>query len=133
METSLMLNDIDFSKYEFVSAVKNISICDDTKLVLTTITFIDKKDSVSHLEGLELAFAKNQLEKDKKFIKLAAAYKTVNDVICTDEPIKAIFNAVNNMYRNVTRSESDDIDSVLEDVKFIEMVFDRSDEKHVYM
>ncbi len=128
-----MLRNIDFSHLEYVSAVKNISVSDDIKLVLCTITFLKKEDSISHLEGLELAFAKNQLEKDKKYIKLAASYSTENDVICTDSPIKVIFNEVNNEYRNVTRSENDDISTILDDVQFVEMVFERSENKLVYM
>lgn len=129
-----MLKDIDFSHLEYISAVKNISVCDDIKLIVTTITFLDKKDSVSHLEGVELAFAKNELGKHSKYIKLATVYKTENDVICTDDPIKAIFNEVNNKYRNVSRSDEESISTgILEDVKFVEQVFDRSEDKYVYM
>lgn len=128
-----MLKDIDFSHLEYVSAIKNISVSDDIKLVLCTITFLKKEDSISHLEGLELAFAKNQLEKDKKYIKLAAAYSTENDVIRTDSPIKVIFNEVNNEYRNVTRSSTDNIDKILDDVSFVEMMFEHSENKLVYM
>lgn len=128
-----MLCDIDFSHLEIQSAVKNITVQDDTKSVLCTITFLNKKDSIAHLEGVEEAFAKLRLQDEGKYIKLAAAYCTENDEICTDRPIKVIFNEVNNKYRNVTRSERDDISTVLQDVKFVEMVFDRSDEKLVYL
>lgn len=128
-----MIKNFDFSHLEYVSAVKNISVSDDIKLVLCTITFLNKKDSISHLEGVELAFAKNQLEVDKKYIKLAASYSTENDTICTDSPIKVIFNEVNNGYRNVTRSSTDDINTILDDVQFVEMVFDCSENKLLYM
>lgn len=129
-----MLKDIDFSHLEYVSAVKNISICDDIKLVVTTITFLDKKDSIAHLEGLEFAFAKNELEKNGKYIRLATTYTSENDVVCTDAVIKVLFNEVNNKYRLASRSSEDaDITGIMEDVEFVEMVFDRSEDKYVYM
>lgn len=129
-----MLKDIDFSHLEYVSAVKNISICDDIKLVVTTITFLDKKDSIAHLEGLEFAFAKNELEKNGKYIRLATTYTSENDVVCTDAVIKVLFNEVNNKYRLVSRSSEDaDSTGIMEDVEFVEMVFDRSEDKYVYM
>lgn len=129
-----MLKDIDFSHLEYVSAVKNISICDDIKLVVTTITFLDKKDSIAHLEGLKYAFAKNELEKNGKYIRLATTYTSENDVVSTDAVIKVLFNEVNNKYRLVSRSSEDaDSTGIMEDVEFVEMVFDRSEDKYVYM
>lgn len=129
-----MLKDIDFSHLEYVSAVKNISVCDDIKLVVTTITFLDKKDSIAHLEGLEYAFAKNELENNGKYIRLATTYTSENDVISTDSVIKVLFNEVNNRYRLVSRSSEDaDSTGIMEDVEFVEMVFDRSEDKYVYM
>lgn len=129
-----MLKDIDFSHLEYISAVKNISICDDIKLVVTTITFLDKKDSISHLEGLEYAFAKNELEKNGRYIRLATTYTSENDVVSTDAVIKVLFNEVNNKYRLVSRSSEDaDSTGIMEDVEFVEMVFDRSEDKYVYM
>lgn len=129
-----MLKDLDFSHLEFISATKNISVQDKMKLVLTTITFLDKKDSISHLTGLDAAFAKNSLEEDGKYIKLSASYITFNGEICTDEVMKVIFTEVNNKYRLVSRSEdSEDLQTVLKDIEFVEQVFERSNDKFVYM
>jgi hypothetical protein len=130
----MMISDIDFSHLEYVSAFKTISVCENVKLVVTAITFLDKKDSIAHLEGLELAFAKNELEKNGKYIKLATVYRSEDDIICTDTPVKVLFNEVNNTYRSVSRSpeEAERLD-ILTDVEFVEMVFDRSEDKFVYM
>ena len=129
-----MLNAIDFSGLEYVSAVKNISTDGyGLKLVLCTITFVESNDSISHLEGLEYTFAKLKLEEDNKFVKLAVSYTSDDDEICTDMPIKVIFNRLNNSYRNVTRTSDDDIQSILNDVKYVEQIFDRSENKLVYM
>lgn len=129
-----MLKDLDFSHLEFVSATKNISVQDNMKLVLTTITFLDKKDSISHLTGIDAAFAKNSLDEDGKFIKLSASYVTFNGEVCTDEIMKVIFTEVNNKYRLVSRDEhSEEQQQVLKDIQFIESVFERSTESFVYM
>ena len=130
-----MISDFDFSHLELVSAFKNIGICDDRKLVLTTMTFLNQKDSIAHLEGVEKAFAENDLLNQGKYIKLAAVYCLNNDdTININEPIKVIFNEVNNSYRNVYRNESSgNLKSVLDDVQFVEMVYDRSEDKRVYL
>ena len=130
-----MLKDIDFSGLELVSAVKNVSDAGDGhKLVLCTITFLKLEDSISHLTGLEESFAKLRLDEEGKYIKLAAAYTTLNNEINKEHPIKVIFSEVNNRYRNVTRStEDDNITSVLKDVSFVESVFEKTDNKFLYM
>lgn len=129
-----MLKDLDFSHLEFVSAVKNISAIDNMRLVLCTITFLDKKDSISHLTGVDAAFARNELEQEGKYIKLSASYVTFNGSICEDESIKAVFTDVNNKYRNLSWGEDDEnLESVLKDVEFVEQVFERSNDKFVYM
>lgn len=129
-----MIQDIDFSNLEYVSAVKNISTEDDIKYVTTTITFLRKEDSIAHLTGLEKTFAELKLQEESKYIKLASVYTTVEDVIQKDEPIKVIFSGINKKYRQVTRSETDEnMHIILNDIQFVDMVFDRSENKHVYM
>lgn len=131
----VMLQDLDFSNLEMVSAVRNISKNDDYKSVLCTITFLDKKDSVSHLTGLERTFAELKLEEEKRYIKLAASYTSINDEIVKDQPIKVIFTDINNKYKKVSYFERDVDSTILSDVEFVNQVYERSPEeiKRLYL
>ena len=130
-----MLQDVDFSNLEMVSAVRNISKNDEYKSVLCTITFLDKKDSVSHLTGLERTFAELKLDEEKKYIKLAASYTSIGDDIAKDQPIKVIFTGINNKYKKVAYFERDVDATILRDVEFVNQVYERSpdDVKRLYL
>lgn len=120
-----MIKDIDFSGLEFVSAVKNITDMQDEKGVMCTITFLKESDSIADLTGIEELVARLALEEGKKYIKLSYSYTTLNDSICTDQAIKVLFTGINKPYRKISRCP-DDSTELLEDIKFIDMMFERS-------
>lgn len=120
-----MIKDIDFSGLEIVSAVKNITDMFDEKGVICTITFLKEEDSISHLSGIEEMVAKLSLEEKKKYIKLSYSYLMLDNEIVTDAPIKVIFTGINKPYKKTSRC-TDDSTELLEDIKFIDSVFDRS-------
>jgi len=120
-----MIEDIDFSGLECISAVKNISKIDDYKAIICTITFLKEEDSIKHLTGIEELIAKLALDENNKWIKLTYALTEVNGEINIDAPIKVFFNGINTPYRKSSRCKADSTE-VLVDVKFIDEVFDRS-------
>lgn len=120
-----MIKDIDFSGLEIVSAVKNITDAYDYKGVMCTITFLKEEDSISNLTGIEELVARLALEENKKYLKLSYSFTTVDDSIDTDLPVKVIFSGINKPYRKTSRCTEDSTE-LLEDIKFIDMMFDRS-------
>lgn len=120
-----MIKDIDFSGLEIVSAVKNITDAYDYKGVMCTITFLKEEDSISNLTGIEELVARLALEENKKYLKLSYSFTTVDDIIDTDRPVKVIFSGINKPYRKTSRCTENSTE-LLEDIKFIDMMFDRS-------
>lgn len=120
-----MIKDIDFSGLEIVSAVKNITDAYDYKGVMCTITFLKEEDSIANLTGIEELVARLAIEEGKKYIKLSYALTMYEDNIDTEMPVKVLFSGINKPYRKTSRCP-DDSTEVLEDVKFIDMMFDRS-------
>lgn len=120
-----MIKDIDFSGLEIVSAVKNITDMYDEKGVICTITFLKEEDSIAHLTGIEELVAKLDLEENKKYIKLSYSYTTVDNMIDTDRPVKVIFTGINKPYKKISRCTEDSTE-LLQDIKFIDEVFERS-------
>ncbi|AZU98130.1 hypothetical protein BZF66_06655 [Salmonella enterica] len=120
-----MIKDIDFSGLEIVSAVKNITDMYDEKGVICTITFLKEEDSISHLTGIEELVAKLDLEENKKYIKLSYSYTMVEKEIDTDRPVKVIFTGINKPYKKISRCTEDSTE-LLQDIKFIDEVFERS-------
>lgn len=120
-----MIKDIDFSGLELVSAVKNITDMNDEKGVMCTITFVKESESISHLTGIEELVARLELEENKKYLKLSYSCTTCEDEICTDETIKVLFSGINKPYRKTSR-RTDTSTKLLEDIKFIDNIFERS-------
>lgn len=120
-----MIKDIDFSGLEIVSAVKNITDAYDYKGVMCTITFLKEEDSIANLTGIEELVARLALEENKKYLKLSYSFTTVDNDIDTDRPVKVIFSGINKPYRKTSRCTEDSTE-LLEDIKFIDMMFDRS-------
>lgn len=120
-----MIQDIDFSGLECISAVKNISKIDDYKCIICTITFLKEEDSIKHLTGIEELVARLALDENNKWIKLTYALTEVQGEIDTDAPIKVFCNGINTPYRKTSRCKNDSTE-LLSDVKFINDVFDRS-------
>lgn len=123
-----MIKDIDFSGLEFVSAVKNITDMYDEKGVMCTITFLRDEDSIADKTGVEELVARIALEEDKKYLKLSYACTLIDNEIDTDSPVKVLFTGINNPYRKTSRCP-DDSTELLEDIKFIDMMFERSPEE----
>lgn len=128
-----MLKDINFDNLEVTACTKNITDLGYEKHVTITINMVKEEDSYSHLEGLELAFHKNNLENEKKYIKLACTY-TLNEEGQTVLPIKIAYNGTEK-YSKRAYYEHDLEPSIFEDIDFIEKFFDRSpnDLKRLYM
>lgn len=120
-----MISDIDFSGLEIVSAVKNITDAYDYKGIMCTITFLKEEDSITNLTGIEELVARLALEENKKYIKLSYSYTSVENDIDTEQPIKVLFSGINKPYRKTSRCP-DDSTELLEDIKFIDMMFERS-------
>lgn len=120
-----MIKDIDFSGLEIVSAVKNITDAYDYKGVMCTITFLKEEDSIANLTGIEELVARLALEENKKYLKLSYSFTSVDNDIDTDRPVKVIFSGINKPYRKTSRCTEDSAE-LLEDIKFIDMMFDRS-------
>lgn len=120
-----MIKDIDFSGLEFVSAVKNITDMYDEKSVMCTITFLKDEDSIADKTGIEELVARLALEENKKYIKLSYAFTMVENEIDTDRPVKVLFSGINKPYRKTSRCTEDSTE-LLEDIKFIDMMFERS-------
>lgn len=129
-----MIQDIDFSGLECISAVKNISDLYDYKSVMCTITFLNEEDSISHLTGIEELVAKLALDEGKKYITLAYTCTMIDDEIDTDAPVKVIFSGINNPYKKTSRRKEDSTE-LLQDIKFIDEVFERSPSelKRIYL
>lgn len=120
-----MIKDIDFSGLEFVSSVKNITDMYDEKGVMCTITFLREEDSIADKTGIEELVARLALEENKKYIKLSYVYTSINGEVDTDRPVKVIFTGINKPYKRISRCTEDSTE-LLEDIKFIDMMFDRS-------
>jgi|AGFT01.1.fsa_nt_gi hypothetical protein len=120
-----MIQDIDFSGLECVSAVKNVTDMYDTKSIMCTITFLKESDSISHLTGIEELVARLALEENKKYLKLSYTCTLIDNEIDTDSPVKVIFSGINNPYKKTSRRKEDSTE-LLEDIAFIDAIFDRS-------
>jgi hypothetical protein len=128
-----MLKDINFDNLEITACTKNITETDEGKHVTVAINMVKLEDSYSHLEGLELAFHKNTLENENKYIKLSCTY-TLNEEGQTVLPIKIAYNGTEK-YSKRAYYERDLEPSLFEDIQFIETFFDRAptDVKRLYM
>lgn len=128
-----MLKDINFDNLEVTTCTKNITDLGDEKHVTIAINMVKLEDSYSHLEGLELAFHKNTLENENKYIKLSCTY-SLNEEGQTVLPIKIAFNG-NEKYSKRAYYERELNPVLFEDIIFIESIFERApnDIKRLYM
>jgi hypothetical protein len=128
-----MLKDIDFDNLEVTACTKNITDLGFEKHVTIAINMVNKEDSFSHMEGLELAFHKNMLDNEKKYVKLSCTY-SLNEDEQIILPIKIAYNGLQKYSKRVYY-EHDLEPSLFEDINFIEQFFDRSPNelKRLYM
>lgn len=127
-----MLKDIDFTGLEIVSATRNISDFNDVKAITTAITMVREKDSLQGLEGLEKLLKETNLENEGGYVKLSCTYSLneKNEII---HPVKIVFKG-DAKYSVKVHFERDMNPSVIEDVVFVDTVFDttESELKRVY-
>lgn len=117
-----MLKDIDYDNLEIVSATRNISDFNDVKSYTTAITMVRKEDSLEGLEGLEKLLKETNLENEGKYVKLSCTY-SVNDKGEIIHPVKVLFKG-DVKYVVKIHFERDMNPSVIEDVVFVDNVFD---------
>ncbi len=129
-----MLKNLTFPCAVVVSATKNISDLGSTKDVNVTITSVLAQDSYSHKTGIEKLVHQNRLTEEGKYIKLSCSYSTDKEgkVLL---PVKVLFRSNEHQYRTKVYYDYELTDEVLEDVKFIENVFDSTDDslKRVFL
>jgi len=129
-----MLNELDFSMYKINNSTKNINSCDDTKSFIVTINLVLSNYHKPELTELEKLLHETNMINEGKMVKLSASYSTDKHgkyIL----PIKIAFKDSCQEYKKRVYFERDLNDEVLEDIVFIEKMFDTTETefKRVYM